>query len=250
MRIATLMINGFGRKLPKLRDWLKKEQPDIVALQKIGNEAEFPESALRKIGYHSAVNGKAFPMDFGVAVLTRTALGKPQECFRVLRGAEGDGARLLTVEIAGLLFSSIYAPYGPITGIPTRRIEWLQRLREHLHTEGYAGRDSLLCGDFNVKSDLELGWKGDYTRHEQRELKEIYDLGLCDLYRCQHRDPHKMRGFTFGFTKTRCEGKSRLHLAIASKRLARRLVSACVDTEVKIREKARPLVVDFADPDE
>ncbi len=51
MRIATLMINGFDKKLPKFLSWLKQPNaPDIVALQKIGNAADFPESALDKIG--------------------------------------------------------------------------------------------------------------------------------------------------------------------------------------------------------
>ena len=246
MRIATLMINGFGGKLPRFRSWLEKQRPDIVALQKIGNKTEFPASEFRTICYRSSVLHKLSWWD-GVAVLTRNALGEPKECFRELRGAERDGSRLLTVEIGGVWFSSVYAPYGPITDKPTRRIEWLERLHEHLRAEGYATRDSLLCGDFNVKSDLELTCKGDYTRHEQRVLKEIYQLGFCDLYRRLYPDPDAMPGSTFGFHR---DGKrSRLHLAIASNGLAKRLVSASVDTEADIRRETRPLVVEFSEPD-
>ncbi len=85
MRIATLMINGFDKKLPKFLSWLKQPNaPDIVALQKIGNAADFPESALDKIGYHSIVN-KPCPQDFGVAILTRIARASRRSasgCFR------------------------------------------------------------------------------------------------------------------------------------------------------------------------
>ena len=251
MRIATLMINGFGEKLPKFLRWLEKESPDVVALQKIGNRTRFPVSEFRRIGYRISVLHKVSTWD-GVAVLTRNALGEPKERFRELRGAEGDGSRLLTVEIAGVLLSSVYAPYGPITDKPTRRIEWLERLREHLRAEGYATRDSLLCGDFNVKSDLRLGWKGAYTRHELRVLNEVYELGFCDLYRRLHPDAGAMQGFTFGFgldKQDRSKGTSRLHLAIASNGLAERLISACVDIEANIRDETRPLVVEFSEPD-
>ena len=252
MRIATLMINGFGKKLPRFLSWLKEPNPpDIVALQKIGNAADFPASEFRKVGYRCSVKHKEFQVD-GVAVLTRAALGEPTERFKVLPGAEGDGARLLTVEIAGLLVSSVYAPYGPIedkpTPRPTRRIEWLKRLREHLQSEGYAQRDSVLCGDFNVKSDLNLGWSGNYTRHEQRELNEIYKLGFCDLYRRLHPDPGAMRGLTFGFG-TKPKGTSRLHLAIGGNGLAERLISATV-VDANIRGQTRPLVVELSDPGE
>lgn len=250
MRIATLMINGFGEKLPRFLRWLEEQSLDGVALQKIGKETEFPVSEFRRIGYRSSVLHKVSTWD-GVAVLTRSALGKPTERFRELPGAEGDGSRLLTVEIAGVLLSSIYAPYGPITDRPTRRIEWLKRLHEHLQVEGYATRDSLLCGDFNVKSDLGLGWRGDYTSHEQRVLNEIYELGFCDVYRRLHPDTDAMPGFTFGFgrdKRDRSKGTSRLHLAIASNGLAKRLVSASVDTDTDIRKDARPLGVEFSDP--
>lgn len=248
MRIATLMINGFGEKLPRFRSWLKKQSLDVVALQKIGNETEFPTSEIRRIGYRTSVIHKAFPKDFGVAVLTRDGLGEPKGRFRELPGAERDGSRLLTVEIAGMMFSSVYAPYGPITDKPTRRIEWLEHLHEHLRVEGYATRDSLLCGDFNVKSDLKLGWKGAYTRHEQRVLNEIYELGFCDLYRRLHPDAGAMQGFTFGFGRhqqDKSKGTSRLHLAVASNGLAKRLISACVDAEADIRQETRPLVLEL-----
>ena len=265
MRIATLMINGFDKKLPKFLSWLKQPNaPDIVALQKIGNAADFPESALHKIGYHSIVN-KPCPQDFGVAILTRIARGEPKERFRVLPGADRDGARLLTVEIAGLLVSSVYAPYGNPNKWEKElgnrrlaheraidvRVAWLRRLREHLHEKGYAGRDSLLCGDFNVKTKSDGPPKGSaYSEREQDELEKLLKLGFSDLYDQYRRDHSNVpEGFTFGFTKENPRtGSSRLHLAIASKGLAERLVCASVDIEADIRKEARPLVVEFSDP--
>ena len=121
-----------------------------------------------------------------MAILTRIARGEPKERFRVLPGADRDGARLLTVEIAGLLVSSVYAPYGNPNKWEKElgnrrlaheraidvRVAWLRRLREHLHEKGYAGRDSLLCGDFNVKTKSDGAPKGSaYSEREQDELE-------------------------------------------------------------------------------
>ena len=38
-------------------------------------------------------------------------------------------------------------------------IPWPQRLREHTTNEGIGNRDSVLCGDFNVKTALQSGWR-------------------------------------------------------------------------------------------
>lgn len=264
MRIATLMIDGFGTKLPKFLSWLQEpNRPDIVALQKIRKAADFPESLLHRAGYNSVIATKG-SQDFGVAILARTGLGALQNPTHVLPGAEGGGARFLTVEIAGILFSSIYAPYGKpkwwAKELGSRRlgcekaiderVVWLQQLRSHIHNQGYAHRDAVFCGDFNVKTKSDGPPTGcAYSGREQDELEELLRLGFVDLYdEYRQTHPEAGRGCTYYFTEKYPEGSSRLHLAIASNGLAKRLISATVDKDANIREKTRPLVVEFSDP--
>ena len=269
MRIATLTIDGFSKEsehLPKLLCWLRERQPDIVALQKIGSESRFRSEVrprLDAIGYHCRSLPWRSGTDPGVAILSRKKLGNPR-CLSELPGSEGTESRFLAVDIGGLWVASLYAPYGN----PRRwkkalgnrlahekaideRVIWLGRLREHIREAGYAHRNSLLCGDFNVKTKSDGPPKGSaYSEREQDELEEPLKLGFSDLYDQYRRDHSNVpEGFTFGFTKEKPRtGSSRLHLAIASKGLAERLVCASVDTDATIRAKARPLVVEFADP--
>ena len=134
-----------------------------------------------------------------------------------------------------------------------RRVEWLNRLRKHVHDKGYADRASLLCGDFNVKLDEKLGRSGDYTCHEQEELRALLnpDVGFVDLYRQKYPDPCKKPGRTRGYPEsdeTDAGGTSRLHLILASKRLAPHLRDARLDLRVKRpRPDAPPLIVEFED---
>ena len=271
MRIANWSIPGITSSKRHIRrdrqrrlfEWLRGRRPriDVVALQKVGLEAEFPSSALREIDYRCVVNGKAFRGDFGVAILSHLDLPAPEERFRVLRGAERDGSRLLTVEIGGLSFSSIYAPYGKpkwwaeelgskrlgCEKAIDERVVWLQRLRSHIDNQGCARRDSLFCGDFNVKTKSDGPPTGcAYSEREQDELENLLSLGFIDLYdEYRRKHPEAGRGCTFYFTEKCRKGNSRLHLAIASNRLANRVQRVWVDTEFAIPKRAAPLVVEL-----
>ena len=191
MRIATGSVNGIGADSAggprlELRRWLRETRPHIVALQKVRVwDHEFPESTLDRLGYRSRIHGKAFGRDYGVAVLSSKELPEPKLVYRGLPGAEDEGARFLAVDIGGFVFSSIYAPYGAKPGVSAaeRRVAWLESLRGLMNAAGYASRRTVLAGDFNVKTDVALGPKGDFTNLEQRALAGLCDLGFEDLYR-------------------------------------------------------------------
>ena len=256
MRIAVASVNGVLAHLPELLLWLREREPDVVALQKIRiSEERFPRSCLQHLGYWSEAYGRSG--EYGVAILSRKSkrLGKPTVLLKGLPGAETDGPRFLTAAVGGLWFASLYAPFGARGAVSAiqRRVGWLRLLRKHVHCEGYGHRDVVLCGDFNVKPDVKFGSNGPsvgtnskarYSKAEQDELKELLNLGFDDLYRRAHPDPVREPGFTFGFHR-KVGGTSRLHLAIANKRLARHLRCAFVDTDLTIRKEAAPLVIDL-----
>ena len=245
MRIATSSVRSIRKRLPAILRWLAERKPDIVALQKISvSEAAFPTQPLEEIGYHSAAYGPQCGEDFGVAVLSRRELPKPEVRFRGLDCPEASGARLLTVDIGQMRFSSIYAPYGNPRkdgpeGAIRRRVAWLRRLRSHVREQGYVGRQSLLCGDFNVKPDGPPTGR-DYSEREQEELARLCELGFTDLYRRAH--PDGKAGFTYGF-RSLDEGTSRLHLVLGSERLTDCLRDAWVDLDY--RREAAPVIVDL-----
>ena len=247
MKIANVVVGDFNVRpdWPVFCDWVKRCRPDIIALQKIWNEQDFPTKELQDIGYASEFLGKRSRSDLGVAILSQRKL---KGRFRELSDAQEKESRFLTVDIGDLRISSVYAPYGPRRRAIECRVAWLHRLRNHISKEDYSQRDSLLCGDFNVKLDGPP-WGAGFSKHEKEALQGLLDLGFCDLFRTEHRDVEKEPGYTRGYDEECSNGTSRLHLILASKNMARRLLSARVDIESKPwpRKDAPPVVVDLDD---
>ena len=248
MKIANLSVHTMRTRWRDVRGWLQRRRPDIVALQKIGSKKDFPTEALLDIGYESTFLGRRSAADLGVAILRHRNFPQPELLVRQLPGAEREEARFQTANVGGLWISSVYAPYGqgskPQRAI-AQRVEWLNRLRDHLRDANYSQWDSVLCGDFNVKvrpdGPPRRPW---YSEKEQVALEELLSLGFIDLYRVAHPDPKLEPGFTFGF-RWNPEGTSRLHLALASKSLAERLRKASIDFDARPRRDAAPLLVEF-----
>ena len=142
MKVATWSVNSVNQRLPYLRHWLQKRQPDVVALQKIrvsrSRREHFPKQELEEAGYRVeavlANNQLA-----SVAVLIRRGFlpdgHDPIVLQRGLPDHETDG-RLLIVDAGALRIASVYAPYAPC-GSRTKdevrfsiqtKVEWLLML--------------------------------------------------------------------------------------------------------------------------
>ena len=239
MKIANVALISMNTNRRKFICWLRKGCPDIITLQKIGQNAHFPTTALCKAGYTSKFLGSRSRSDLGVAILSHSRLPMPEVHFSHLPGAEQVESRFLTVNIGGRWVSSIYAPCGPPIA---RTVDWLHRLRDHVYKEGYYRRDSLLCGDFNVTADgPPMNGQG------RKALDELLRLGFVDLYRKAHPHPNENPGHTRGYSEQFPIGLCRLYLILASTSLAQRLRSACVDVKSRRwpRKDAPPLVVEL-----
>lgn len=218
MKIANVALNGMSNYESRLCKWLldrsrdRRRRPDIVTLQKIGSKKPFPKEIFCNIGYECWFRDHEEHY-LGVAILahrtilSRPGLPPPEELHCELSGTDQNEARFLTVSIGSLLVSSVYAPYPKSTIALT--VDWLNCLRKHVCKEGYAERNSLLCGDFNVR-------KIDDNSNGKLKvaLKRLKNLGFCDLYRKMH--PNE-KGYTRGCGK---KYPSRLHLILASESLA------------------------------
>ena len=195
MRIATWNINGVNANEGPLLRWLREQKPDVVALQKIRvPEDRFPTATFDLEGYHAEAlcYGKK---DFGVAVLCRKKNGtKPRVLHKGLYGQEQLGARLLTVEVDGLEFSSVYAPYGKCENIQPK-LDWFECLTEQLNSTGSRAAQRVLCGDFNVLLDWRIGPGGPprkspvFRKDVRAKFRQLLDCtGLHDLYKRQPPD--------------------------------------------------------------
>ena len=188
MRIATWNVNGLRARLDFAAHWLRERAPDVVGLQELKlRDEQFPHEALEQLGYRAVAHGqKAWN---GVAVLTREPVEVLQ---RGLPGQEALGARLITVRVNGLVFTSVYCPNGKAIDHEDfpRKLAWFDSLAEHLEAHHAPERPAVLCGDFNVCPSALDSWKGEafrggifHTEAERARFRRLLDWGFVDVFR-------------------------------------------------------------------
>jgi exodeoxyribonuclease-3 len=188
VRVATWNVNGLRARQDFLLAWLRARDPDVVALQELKlPDAQFPHDLLLGAGYHALVHGQKSWN--GVAVLAK----KPLEPVQVgLPGQEESGARLLTAEVEGLVFASLYCPNGKHIGHDDfpRKLAWYDALAEHVAAAHRPDAKLVLGGDFNVCPSALDSWDEAalagqifHTDAERARFRRLLDWGLCDLFR-------------------------------------------------------------------
>lgn len=192
-RIATWNINGLRARIDYIQHWLAARAPDVVGFQELKITDElFPRDVFEALGYHVVTHGqKAWN---GVAVLTR----KPVEVVQAgLPGQAGFGARLLTVDLGDIEYTTVYCPNGKKVEHDDypRKLEWFDALRIYMSERLASGSPHILCGDFNIcpgplDSWDEGGHEGRifHTDGERERMQALYACGLVDAYREQNPD--------------------------------------------------------------
>ena len=150
MKIATYNVNGIRARLPRLLEWLEREQPDAVCLQelKCADEA-LPIADIEAAGYGAVWHGqKGFN---GVAILARGAA--PALRHVGLPGYPDDShSRYIEAEAGGIVIASLYLPNGNPIGTEkfAYKLNWMERLRAHAAELLREEKPTILAGDWNV----------------------------------------------------------------------------------------------------
>jgi exodeoxyribonuclease III len=150
LKIATYNINNINKRLRNLVAWLESAEPEVVCLQELKAEPkEFPESALRGLGYRSVWVGERSWN--GVAILARDR--DPVLTRSSLPGnSEDRQARYIEAAVNGVLIASIYLPNGNPQPGPKfdYKLAWFERLITHADELRKLGAPVVLAGDYNV----------------------------------------------------------------------------------------------------
>ena len=158
MKIATFNINGIKARLPRLKEWLEETRPTVACLQEIKSQDEgFPASEFEALGYKAIWHGqKSFN---GVAILVDTKV-VPDGPIEVQRGlgidgpkdGEGEQARYLEADVAGVRVVCIYLPNGnPLPGPKfDYKLAWMEKLRARMATIWEEEVPCAVVGDYNV----------------------------------------------------------------------------------------------------
>ena len=246
MKIATFNINGIRARLPRLLEWLEKEQPDVACLQelKCADEA-LPVLDIEGAGYRAVWHGqKGFN---GVAILARE---QTPDLRRVgLPGDPDDShSRYIEAEVGGVVVASIYLPNGNPIGTEKfdYKLRWMERLRAHSAHLLSEERPVVLAGDFNIIPEdrdtfsVSAMAKDALTQPESRAAwRRIVHQGWTDAVRALHPTEDKL--YTFWDYTAGCwqrDAGFRIDHLLCSPQAADRLRRAEVHKWARGEEKA------------
>ncbi len=145
LKIATFNANSIRARMPILLNWLKKEKPDVLAVQETKvQDSEFPKEPIEQAGWNVVFHGqKGYN---GVAFLSQKPLEKVDMGF--YKQAE-EQARFITGEYAGVRLFNTYIPQG--YAIDSEKYQY--KLRYLADLKKYFGK--------NVPNTLPALWMGD-----------------------------------------------------------------------------------------
>ena len=194
MKIATWNVNSIRVRLPHVKDFIKKQSPDVLLLQELkAQDHDIPKSDLEDTGYNVIFKGqKAYN---GVAILSKypvsdivTSLYEDED--------HNEQARYIECWVdsknSGIRVASIYLPNGnPInTEKFIYKIEWMTKLKQHVEKLLDNEESIILGGDFNVCPDDRdaanpEAMKNDalFQPESRAKLREIINLGYYDAWR-------------------------------------------------------------------
>ena len=246
MKIASFNVNGVKGRLPRLLEWLDETRPDVACLQEIKTgDATFPHEPIEAAGYRVLWHG--MPRHHGVAILARGE--QPVEVRRGLPGDDADGqARYLEADVGDLRVSSVYLPNGNPVGSDNwhYKLRWFERFNAYAARLVAAGRDVVLCGDFNVvptNNDIYNAgsWRFDAVLQPQTRAlwDELLAQGWTDAARHLHPAERKsLYTFYVNDFAYRRDAGFRMDFHLVSPSLVPRLVQSVVDTGHRGREKS------------
>jgi exodeoxyribonuclease-3 len=258
MKIATYNVNGVNGRLPVLLHWLKMAEPDIVVLQELKSPDEkFPEKAIRELGYDAIWHGEA--RWNGVAILSR--VGEIHETRRGLPGDPDDNhSRYLEAAVNGVLFGGIYLPNGNPRPGPKfdYKLRWFERLIDHAEGLLASGLPVMLLGDFNVMPTERDVYKPErwlddalFAPETRAAWFRLVEQGWLDALRHVHPDETIYTFWDYFRNAYARDAGLRIDHFLLSPPLAKRLVDAQVDVEVRGWEKTSdhaPVWIELAEP--
>ena len=259
MRIATWNVNSMKARLDRVTEWLAEIEPDVCCFQetKLADGA-FPSERFADLGYEVAHHGDG--RWNGVAIASRLGLAE------VVRGFAGSGPadeaaerRLISATCGGVRVMSVYVPNGRTVASEhfQAKLEFLDRLRQHLDASCDPMGAVVLCGDFNVApEDIDVFDPAHFvgathvTPEERGSLAEVMSFGLTDVFRAAYpATPRLFSWWDYRAGDFHSGRGMRIDLVLATRRLADRVEFTFIDRNTRKGKQPSdhaPVVVQFA----
>lgn len=240
VKIATFNINNINRRLPNLLAWLEAAKPDVVCLQELkATDRQFPRTAIADAGYGAVFVGQSAWN--GVAILARGL--EPIVTATALPGDDEDEqARYIEAAVNGVVVACLYAPNGNPQPGPKfdYKLNWGERLIEHAQELMDSKLPVVIAGDFNIvpePRDIYVTTSYRDNALVQPAPREQYARLLAQGWTDAIRKVYPRETvYTFwDYMRNRWPRDAGLRLdhLLLSKKLAKSLIDAGVDREVR-----------------
>ena len=243
--VTTVNVNGLRAAARKgYREWLAATEADVVCLQEVRAEAhQLPDEVREPDGWHCVYAPAAAKGRAGVALLTRREPEAVRTGFGVAEFTES--GRYVEADLPGLTVASLYLPSGEVGTERQAEKErfmaaFLPYLRELRVRSAAAGREVLVCGDWNIahqEADLK-NWRNNrrsagFLPEERAWLTRVFDAkdgGYADVVRELHPDvPGPYSWWSYRGRAFDNDAGWRIDLQVGTPGLAMRAVKAEVE---------------------
>jgi len=249
MKIATWNVNGIRARQAQVQEWIDRERPDVICLQETkASLDQLPVWLCELEGYWCYWHGgKGYS---GVALHVSRSFSEERPAFA--HPAFDYESRIVTAEIGGTTFASVYVPNGG-KDFPAK-MRFLESFDQFAVDLEAAGRRAVICGDINIaRSDIDVHPKERKPKsigqlpEERAVLERLLSHGLVDTGRAL--DPENDGLFTWWAPWRNMRERNigwRLDYVIASQPIFDRVQSCVVQRDVGTSDHA-PVVAEFAD---
>jgi len=195
LKIATFNANSIRVRMGIILDWLKKENPDVLAVQETKvQDHEFPREAIEAAGWNVVFHGqKSYN---GVAFISKKPFGDVVK--RLYPKEPEEQARFLMGEYEGVILINTYVPQG--FDIESEKYQYKLKyyadLKKFFQKNIPSDRPALWMGDLNVApTEIDLNNpKGNkdhpcYHIDARTALEETMKDKWTDLFREKEKGP-------------------------------------------------------------
>lgn len=254
MKVISFNANGIRAAARNgFYDWLHQQNADFVCLQetKCQQPQRVPHELFHPPGYHCDYFDAQKKGYSGVAIYAR------HPPLQIIKGTGFDycdlEGRYIQFDYPGLSIISLYMPSGTSSDIrQTVKYAFLEHFAEHLITLKKAGRELIICGDYNIAHkaiDLK-NWRSNqknsgFLPQERAWMDQLFGpLGFVDAFRVINQNAEE---YTWWSYRARAHEKNvgwRIDYQVVTPGLLPHIKAAAIHREVRWSDHA-PLSIDY-----
>jgi exodeoxyribonuclease-3 len=250
VKIGTWNVNGIRARQTEVQEWIDRERPDVICLQEIkASLDQLPVWLCELEGYWCYWHGaKGYS---GVALHVRRSVSPERPAFA--HPSFDYESRIVTAEVAGTTFASVYVPNGG-KDFPAK-VKFLEALDAYVADVSGAGRTLVLCGDVNIaRAEIDVHPKERKPRaigqlpEERALLEHMLGHGLVDTGRALEPDNDGLFTWWAPWRNMRQRNIGwRLDYVLASQPVFDRVRTCTVQRDFGTSDHA-PVVAEFGPP--